>query len=68
MALPVKMEITTRNQAATLRQTRYYTGEACARGHVAQRLVSNGCCVMCHRINTIKGITAQRARLRALRA
>jgi hypothetical protein len=41
------MEIINRQQARDRSLKRYFTGGACKRGHVAQRLTSNGNCIEC---------------------
>jgi hypothetical protein len=30
-------------------QTRYFTGESCVNGHIAERFIGNGRCVVCHK-------------------
>lgn len=42
-------QIITRQDAKAQGLTRYFTGRPCAHGHVAERLVSNGACIECHR-------------------
>jgi hypothetical protein len=39
----------TRVKARKRGMKRYFTGRQCSKGHVAQRLVSNGGCVKCNR-------------------
>jgi 5-methylcytosine-specific restriction endonuclease McrA len=41
-------KIMTRAEAKTAGLKRYFTGAPCKRGHVAERLVSNGGCFVCH--------------------
>jgi hypothetical protein len=41
------MQIISRDAAAANGLTRFYTGKACQRGHIAERYVSNGACVEC---------------------
>lgn len=41
------MEVITRNDAILRRQTKYYTGKPCRRGHDAQRYVTTGACIKC---------------------
>lgn len=43
------MNVTTREEAHTLGKARYYTGEACRSGHIAERYVSTGGCIACLR-------------------
>lgn len=43
------MEIITRTEAKALGLKRFFTGNTCAKGHVEERLTSNGACVACHR-------------------
>lgn len=40
-------EIVTRNDAKANGLTRYFTGQACKHGHIAERVVANGVCVVC---------------------
>lgn len=42
------MQVITRKEAKALWLKRYYTGKPCPHGHVAERLVSNFGCVVCH--------------------
>jgi hypothetical protein len=61
------MKIITRKEAAMQGLTRYYTNTSCARGHLAERLVTNYACVECASITnkryeqTEKGMGARRA-------
>lgn len=41
------MELVSLKQARDLGLTRYFTGESCRHGHVAERLVSSRSCVVC---------------------
>ena len=41
------MEIIDRDTADARGLLRYFTGEPCRNGHVAERYVSNGCCIAC---------------------
>lgn len=41
-----------RESAIAAGRTRYFTGQPCKRGHVAERLVSNWRCVTCHSAST----------------
>lgn len=41
------MQIITRQEAAQQGLSRYYTGKPCKHGHVAERQVSNHCCITC---------------------
>jgi hypothetical protein len=50
------MEIISRKEAAALGQKRYFTGQTCRAGHVAEYYVSSGCCSVCAGNNS----TAQR--------
>lgn len=43
------MNIITRFDAKSLSLPRYYTGKPCKRGHVAERITSNGKCCECHK-------------------
>jgi hypothetical protein len=40
--------------------TRYFTGEPCSRGHVAERRVSNAICVDCRKVQERKRLAAKR--------
>lgn len=42
-----------REDARALGRSRYFTGKPCFQGHLAERLVSNGCCLECGRIRLI---------------
>lgn len=46
------IKIITRKEAKLLGLRRYFTGLPCKHGHIAQREISNGCCVECKRIWT----------------
>ena len=41
------MQIITRKEAKEKGLSRYYTGEPCKRGHIAERRVANHCCATC---------------------
>lgn len=41
------MEITSRQEAAALGLSKYFTGKECRKGHVAERYVSSGACIGC---------------------
>ena len=43
------MEIVSREDAIKQGLKRYFTGEPCERGHIAERWVCNGLCVVCHK-------------------
>lgn len=43
-------DIVDRNTAHRMGMTRFFTGEPCKRGHVAQRYVDSSNCVECHKI------------------
>lgn len=43
-----------RHEARLRGDEHYFTGKPCKNGHVAKRMVSNGCCMECARINTSK--------------
>lgn len=40
-----------RSKALEAGSVRYFTGKACTRGHISERLASNGKCVKCNREN-----------------
>lgn len=44
-------QITSRDQARSAGLKRFFTAVACFRGHQCERLVSNGLCIECSRIN-----------------
>ncbi|MCL8489361.1 MULTISPECIES: hypothetical protein [Bradyrhizobium] len=48
------MEIISRKEAKGRGLARYFTGEACKHGHVAERLASSRACVECKRANQAK--------------
>lgn len=50
----------TRADAKALRMTRYYTGEPCKHGHIAERRVSDGKCILCES----ESIDARREKIR----
>lgn len=52
-----------RKEAKELGRTRFFTGVPCKRGHVAERVVSNGACIECQRLHA----AAYSARYRAAR-
>ena len=54
-------EIVTREAAARLKLTRYFTGKPCKRGHVAERMVSSGHCATCHKARGAAWDRANRA-------
>lgn len=49
-----KGEVLTRKEALKLKLKRYFTGEICKYGHVAQRITNSGRCCECNRLSTIK--------------
>lgn len=53
----------TRQKARELALTRYYTGVPCIKGHVSERLVSNGTCIECLRISKKKHYVANVSKL-----
>jgi len=46
------MNIITARQAFDKGLTRYFTGKECCHGHLAERMISNGCCVECLKART----------------
>jgi hypothetical protein len=42
-----RRSVITARQAFEADRTRYFTGKPCKRGHLAERMLSNGCCVEC---------------------
>ena len=47
-------ETITIQQAKEQGLSRFYTGQPCSRGHLAERLVSTGCCVECTKIHRMR--------------
>lgn len=47
----MEREITTRADALATGRARYYTGEPCKHGHVAERNTMSGACVECAKAN-----------------
>lgn len=43
------MEKISRNAAFRDGKTRYFTGVKCSKGHVAEKITSNGKCVICNK-------------------
>jgi hypothetical protein len=52
------MEICTARQAFEAGKKRYFTGEPCAAGHLAERYVSNGGCIECLNLRNAKKAAA----------
>ena len=50
------MEFLSRADAKQQGLKRYFTGKECPHGHVAERIVSNGYCVKCSKINALEYI------------
>jgi hypothetical protein len=44
----------TRSEAKVLRQSKYFTGNPCPKGHIAERRVHNATCVECDRAHSTK--------------
>lgn len=61
----MESEIINRSQGKVLGLTRYFTGEPCLRGHIAERHVSNGNCCECHRLRSRAYDAANREKLLA---
>lgn len=59
-------EIITRAEAKALGLKRYYTGEPCKHGHVAERQISDGCCVVCDRERRAAWRAANQERVREI--
>jgi len=58
--------IVTREEAKRLGLKRYFTGELCKNGHIAQKFTAQGCCIICSRI-TDKASRERRKPKRKLR-
>jgi hypothetical protein len=61
----VTTTLISREAAIAAGQTRYFTGEKCSHGHIAERIVSTRTCVVCHREHqnnnkTMRGREARR--------
>ena len=54
---------TTRDAAAKSAQRRYFSGDPCPAGHVAERYTLNGYCVECQRIANAEDRARKRAQL-----
>lgn len=54
------MKIISKSEAAQLGLTRYFTGVACRKGHVAERGVAGGHCLECHKIKAREHKAAHR--------
>jgi len=50
------MDFISRADAKEQGLKRYFTGKECPHGHVAERIVSNGYCVQCSKINSLEYI------------
>jgi len=48
------MQVISRAEAKSKGLTRYFTGNTCPKGHTAPRIVSNGTCLTCKRIRSLK--------------
>jgi hypothetical protein len=46
--------------------SRYFTGEPCARGHLAERYVLSGTCLECNRLGSAARMAEHRAELKRL--
>ena len=55
-------EIISRDNAQSMSRKRYFTGEPCLRGHIAERFVSSGGCVDCVCRKTPKSADARKQR------
>ena len=55
-----------RLEAARAGLKRYYTGEACPHGHVAERFVMSTTCVECNRARSTASMRKHRAKLKKL--
>ena len=59
-------KIITRQQAQTLGLTRYFTGQPCKHGHVAERRTDTGNCIACQRLRSRTTESREYMRLYAL--
>lgn len=63
------MEQVTRSEAKARGLKRYFTGGHCMRGHLAERITSNGKCIECDRENSLRWFRRNRdAELERMRA
>ena len=62
------MQAISRKTAMSLGLKRYFTGQACPKGHVTERILRNSVCVECAVIQTTKKIAAKKAITAAKRA
>jgi len=56
-----------RHEAKLRGAVHYFTGKKCKNGHIEKRLVSNGSCMECTRLQTVKNRANETAQKRALR-
>jgi ribosomal protein L44E len=58
------MKKTTREQAASAGQNKFYTGRPCRVGHLTERWVISGSCVECTRRHSRNGVAKKRKDLK----
>ena len=58
--------LVTREQAIASGSKRYFTGEVCSRGHIAERIVSSHACLECSKENAAKWRNADPERAKAV--
>jgi HNH endonuclease len=66
--IPEKCPVVTREQAIASGLKRYFTGERCSRGHLAERLVTSRGCLQCAKENTDKWIAENPDRAKAVQS
>lgn len=55
----VTVPLISREEAIAKQLTRYYTGQKCSNGHLAERIVSTRTCIVCHRQAQLSNKTAR---------
>lgn len=48
------MKIITRNEARRDGLSKFFTGQPCLKGHIAERYLSSGYCIECAKISVVK--------------
>lgn len=64
-AVAVSQHLISRRDAKRLGKTRYFSGKVCPRGHVAERSVANGTCLVCTAIKKREHYSVNRDNIRA---
>lgn len=66
VVLEVDMQIVTKNEAVRRGLKKYFTGEPCSRGHIAERYFRNGACLECMKENLAKSRGRDAAQIAAV--